>query len=52
MVFNLLLDFIFDKIFLKKTMNSFLNTGSKIKFFGYMRERAVVNSWELIQSFS
>ena len=52
MVFNLLLDFIFDKFFKKKTMNSFFNTGFTITFFGYMPEGAVVNSWELIRSFS
>jgi aldose 1-epimerase len=37
----------FDKILQKKIMNSFLNTDSLIKFFGYMPNGAEVNSCEL-----
>ena len=37
----------FDNILRKKIMNSFLNTCSLIKLFGYMPDGAVVNSCEL-----
>jgi aldose 1-epimerase len=47
MIFNLILNFTFDKKYIKIIMNSFLNKYSTIKFFGNLPDGGVIDSCEL-----
>ncbi len=46
-IIDLILNLVFDKKNIKKVMDSFLNTYSVIKFFGYMPDGGIIDSCEL-----
>jgi aldose 1-epimerase len=48
MIFNLILNFTFDKKYIKIIMNSFLNKYSTIKFFGNLPDGGIIDSCEMI----